>query len=98
MKKKLEQEALSLEGAEEGRKRIQREMENVMQQLEEKTVAYDKLHKTNTRLQQEVDDLMVDQDNLRQIVSTLERKQKKFDQVRRQCSLQTKTHDALKVF
>ncbi|XP_076027273.1 myosin-9-like [Genypterus blacodes] len=81
MKKKLEQEALSLEGSEEGRKRIQREMESVMQQLEEKTAAYDKLNKTNTRLQQEVDDLMVDQDNLRQVVSTLERKQKKFDQM-----------------
>ncbi|XP_071397581.1 myosin-9-like [Centroberyx affinis] len=81
MKKKVEQEALSLEGAEEGRKRLQREMDGVAQQLEEKTSAYDKLDKTKNRLQQELDDLMVDQDHLRQIVSNLERKQKKFDQM-----------------
>lgn len=83
MKKKLENESLSVEGAEEGRKRSQRELEGVMQQLEEKTAAYDKLDKTKTRLQQELDDLLVDQDHLRQIVSNLEKKQKKFDQVRR---------------
>ncbi|KAM4751220.1 myosin-9-like [Anableps anableps] len=81
MKKKVEQEAISLDGAEEGRKKLQREMENIMQQLEEKTSAYDKLDKTKTRLQQELDDLLVDQDHLRQIVSNLERKQKKFDQM-----------------
>ncbi|XP_044201754.1 myosin-9a isoform X2 [Thunnus albacares] len=81
MKKKLEQEVSTLEGAEEGRKRIQRELDSVQQQLEEKTSAYDKLDKTKTRLQQELDDLLVDQDHLRQIVSNLEKKQKKFDQM-----------------
>ncbi|XP_074486653.1 myosin-9-like isoform X1 [Sebastes fasciatus] len=81
LKKKLDQEVLSLEGAEEGRKKFQREMESVTQQLEEKTAAYDKLDKTKTRLQQELDDLIVDQDHLRQIVSSLEKKQKKFDQM-----------------
>uniref|UniRef100_A0A4W6FLG6 Myosin-9 n=1 Tax=Lates calcarifer TaxID=8187 RepID=A0A4W6FLG6_LATCA len=81
MKKKLEQEALTLEGAEEGRKRVQREVDSITQQLEEKTAAYDKLDKTKTRLQQELDDLLVDQDHLRQIVSNLEKKQKKFDQM-----------------
>uniref|UniRef100_A0A3B4V9D6 Myosin-9 n=1 Tax=Seriola dumerili TaxID=41447 RepID=A0A3B4V9D6_SERDU len=81
MKKKLEQESMSLEGAEECRKRVQREVDSTMQQLEEKTAAYDKLDKTKTRLQQELDDLLVDQDHLRQIVSNLERKQKKFDQM-----------------
>ncbi|XP_047220398.1 myosin-9-like isoform X1 [Girardinichthys multiradiatus] len=81
MKKKVDQEGVSLQGAEEGRKKIQREMDNIMQQLEEKTGAYDKLDKTKTRLQQELDDLLVDQDHLRQIVSNLEKKQKKFDQM-----------------
>ncbi|KAM9792697.1 myosin-9-like [Neosynchiropus ocellatus] len=81
MKKKLETECSALEGAEEGRKKIQREVDGLTQQLEEKTAAYDKLDKTKTRLQQELDDLMVDQDHLRQIVSNLERKQKKFDQM-----------------
>ncbi|XP_030591339.1 myosin-9 isoform X1 [Archocentrus centrarchus] len=81
MKKKAEQDAGSLEAAEEGRKKFQRELEAVNQRLEEKCAAYDKLDKTKTRLQQELDDLQVDQDHLRQIVSNLEKKQKKFDQM-----------------
>ncbi|XP_051940017.1 myosin-9-like isoform X2 [Hippocampus zosterae] len=80
-KKKLDQETANLESAEEGRKRVQRDADSLQQQLEEKTAAYDKLEKTKTRLQQELDDLMVDQDNLRQVVSNLDRKQKKFDQM-----------------
>lgn len=39
------------------------------------------MEKTKTRLQQELDDLTVDLDHQRQIVSNLEKKQKKFDQV-----------------
>lgn len=72
---------MSLEGSEEGQKRLQRELENVTQRLEEKTTSYNKLDKTKTRLQQELDDLILDQENLRQVVSNLEKKQKKFDQV-----------------
>ena len=81
MKKKVELEAGSLENAEEGRKRLQRDLEGVSQRMEEKCAAFEKLDKTKTRLQQELDDLLVDQDHLRQIVSNLEKKQKKFDQV-----------------
>ena len=82
MKKKAELEAGCLESAEEGRKRVQRDLEGVAQRLEERNAAFEKLDKTKTRLQQELDDLLVDQDHLRQIVSNLEKKQKKFDQVR----------------
>ncbi|XP_030649562.1 myosin-9 isoform X1 [Chanos chanos] len=81
MRKRVEQDAGSLETAEEGKKRLQRELESVTQRLEEKASAYDKLDKTKTRLQQELDDMLVDQDHLRQIVSNLEKKQKKFDQM-----------------
>uniref|UniRef100_A0A3Q3LMZ2 Myosin-9 n=1 Tax=Mastacembelus armatus TaxID=205130 RepID=A0A3Q3LMZ2_9TELE len=81
MKKKLEQDAGCLETSEEGRKRFQRDLEVSNQRLEEKCAAYEKLDKTKTRLQQELDDLLVDQDHLRQIVSNLEKKQKKFDQM-----------------
>eukprot|EP00064_Thunnus_orientalis_P005996 superscaffoldBa00000604_g6010 len=81
MKKKLEQDAGCLETAEEGKKRFQRDLESTSQRLEEKCAAYEKLDKTKTRLQQELDDLLVDQDHLRQIVSNLEKKQKKFDQM-----------------
>lgn len=81
MKKRIEQEAGSLESAEEVKKRLQRDLEAVSLRMDEKSLAYDKLDKTKTRLQQELDDLLVDQDHLRQIVSNLEKKQKKFDQV-----------------
>lgn len=81
MKKKLEQDAGCLENAEEGKKRLQRDLESTGQRLEEKCAAFEKLDKTKTRLQQELDDMLVDQDHLRQIVSNLEKKQKKFDQV-----------------
>ncbi|XP_077428102.1 uncharacterized protein LOC144055724 [Vanacampus margaritifer] len=81
MKKKLDQETANLESAEEARKRVQRDADSLQQQLEEKTAAYDKLDKFKTRLQRELDDLMEDRDNLRQVVSNLERKQKKFDQM-----------------
>ncbi|XP_056308923.1 myosin-9-like isoform X1 [Danio aesculapii] len=81
MKKKVEQESGSLECAEESRKRVQRDLEAVSQRLDERNAAFDKLDKTKTRLQQELDDMLVDQDHLRQIVSNLEKKQKKFDQM-----------------
>lgn len=60
---------------------MQRDLESTRQQLEEKTSAHDKLDKTRTRLQQELDDLILDQDHLRQNVSSLEKTQRKFDQV-----------------
>ncbi|XP_066563540.1 myosin-9a isoform X1 [Amia ocellicauda] len=81
MKKKLEEGAGSLDSAEEARRRVQKELEGAFLRLEEKSSAYDKLDKTRTRLQQELDDMLVDQDHLRQIVSNLEKKQRKFDQM-----------------
>lgn len=81
MKKKLEQEASSLETAEEERKRLKSEADSLRLQLEEKDAAYDKLEKTKTRLQQELDDLLVNQDSQRQLVNNMEKKQRKFDQV-----------------
>ncbi len=80
-KKKLEDDVGALEGLEEVKRKLQKDMEGTSQKLEEKAIAYDKLEKTKNRLQQELDDLMVDLDHQRQIVSTLEKKQKKFDQV-----------------
>lgn len=70
-----------MEALEEGKKKFQKEIEGLTQQFEEKAAAYDKLDKTKNRLQQELDDLVVDLDNQRQLVSNLEKKQKKFDQL-----------------
>ncbi len=81
IKKKVEQEAQSLESMEDGKKKLQREVESIMQQLEERNAGHDKLEKTKTRLQRELDDVLLDQAHLRQTVQELERKQKKFDQV-----------------
>lgn len=80
-KKKMDDGLGCLESAEEARKKLQKDWEGLSQRYEEKTAAYDKLEKTKTRLQQELDDLTVDLDHQRQTVSNLEKKQKKFDQV-----------------
>ena len=80
-KKKLQDFASTIESLEEGKKRFQKEIEGLTQQYEEKAAAYDKLETTKNRLQQELDHLVVDLDNQRQLVSNLEKKQKKFDQV-----------------
>jgi len=66
---------------EEGKKRLQRDLEVANNQFEEKASAYDKLEKTKNRLQQELEDTLMDLDSQRQVVSNLEKKQKKFDQV-----------------
>lgn len=71
----------TVEGLEEVKRKLQKDVEACNMRLEEKVLAFDKLEKTKTRLQQELDDLTVDLDHQRQIVSNLEKKQKKFDQV-----------------
>lgn len=68
---------------EEGKKRLQRELEVANSEYEEKASAYDKLEKSRSRMQQELEDVLMDLDSQRQLVSNLEKKQKKFDQVRR---------------
>lgn len=80
-KKKVDDDLGTIENLEEAKKKLLKDVEVLSQRLEEKALAYDKLEKTKTRLQQELDDLLVDLDHQRQIVSNLEKKQKKFDQV-----------------
>lgn len=80
-KKKLEEDGGVIEGLEEAKRKLQKDVELANQRLEEKSICLDKMEKTKNRLQQELDDQMVDLDHQRQIVSNLEKKQKKFDQV-----------------
>ncbi|KAF4080339.1 hypothetical protein AMELA_G00169360 [Ameiurus melas] len=80
-KKKLDEVSGNVELLEEGKKRLQKDLEASNTQLEEKTAAYEKLEKTKNRLQQELEDILMDLDNQRQLVSNLEKKQKKFDQM-----------------
>ncbi|KAM6113871.1 LOW QUALITY PROTEIN: myosin-11 [Pterocles gutturalis] len=79
-KKKLQEFTSTVEVMEEGKKKLQKEIESLTQQLRKRLASYDKLEKTKNRLQQELDDLG-DLDNQRQLVSNLEKKQKKFDQM-----------------
>uniref|UniRef100_A0A8C5AUQ3 Myosin-10-like n=1 Tax=Gadus morhua TaxID=8049 RepID=A0A8C5AUQ3_GADMO len=80
-KKKLEEEVGLLEGLEEVKRRLQKELELAAVRAEEKGVALEKLEKSRSRLQQELEDMSVELDHQRQLVSTLEKKQKKFDQL-----------------
>lgn len=77
----MDDSVVCLESVEEAKKKLLKDLEAMTQRYEEKAAAYDKLEKTKTRLQQELDDISVDLDHQRQIVSNLEKKQKKFDQV-----------------
>lgn len=80
-KKKLDEMSGTVELLEEGKKRLQRDLEATNSEYEEKASAYDKLEKSRGRLQQELEDVLMDLDSQRQLVSNLEKKQKKFDQV-----------------
>ena len=80
-KKKLDEMSGTAELLEEGKKRLQRELEASHSEYEEKASAYDKLEKSRSRMQQELEDVLMELDGQRQLVSNLEKKQKKFDQV-----------------
>lgn len=82
----MEDDVGTIDGLEEAKKKLQKDLELTSQRLEEKTISFEKMEKTKTRLQQELDDITVDLDHQRQIVSSLEKKQKKFDQVSRNVS------------
>lgn len=80
-KKKLDEMSGTVELLEEGKKRLQRDLEAANGEYEEKASAFDKSEKSRGRLQQELEDVLMDLDSQRQLVSNLEKKQKKFDQV-----------------
>ncbi|KAK2121520.1 hypothetical protein P7K49_002906 [Saguinus oedipus] len=80
MKKKTEDSVGCLETAEEVNRKLWKDLEGLSQRHEEKVAAYNKPEKSKTRLQQELDDLLVDLDHQRQTVCNLE-KQQKFDQL-----------------
>ncbi|XP_078736657.1 myosin-10-like [Lampetra fluviatilis] len=80
-KRRLEEAGAAQETLEESRRKMAKEVEVLTQSLEEKTAACDKSDKTRNRLQQELEDVVMDLDHQRQVVATLEKKQKKFDQM-----------------
>ena len=79
-KKKVNDDLGTIEGLEENKKKLLKDAESLSQRLE-KAMAYDKLEKTKNRLQQELDYVVGDLDHHRQIVYSLKKKLKKFDQV-----------------
>uniref|UniRef100_M3XSD4 Myosin heavy chain 14 n=1 Tax=Mustela putorius furo TaxID=9669 RepID=M3XSD4_MUSPF len=74
-RRRQEEEAGALEAGEEARRRATREAEALTQRLAEKTEA------GRRQLGQELDDALMDLEQQRQLVSTLEKKQRKFDQL-----------------
>uniref|UniRef100_A0A8C2SJW9 Myosin motor domain-containing protein n=1 Tax=Capra hircus TaxID=9925 RepID=A0A8C2SJW9_CAPHI len=75
----VNKEAGALEAGEEARRRAAREAEVLNQRLAEKAEV--RLERGRRRLQQELDDATVDLEQQRQLVSALEKKQRKFDQL-----------------
>ncbi|KAK1798374.1 hypothetical protein P4O66_007828, partial [Electrophorus voltai] len=80
-KKKLAGFSSSMELLEETKKRLQRDLEAAISALEEKGAACDKLEKSRNQLQLELEDVLVDLNNQRQLISNLDKKQRKFDQM-----------------
>ncbi|KAM9779779.1 LOW QUALITY PROTEIN: myosin-14-like [Neosynchiropus ocellatus] len=80
-KKKLDDVSSSLEMMEETKKRLQRDLEAMTCDYEEKVTALDKADKSRGRLQQELEDVLMELDAQRQLVSNMEKKQRKFDQM-----------------
>uniref|UniRef100_A0A8C2SHD2 Myosin motor domain-containing protein n=1 Tax=Capra hircus TaxID=9925 RepID=A0A8C2SHD2_CAPHI len=78
-RRRQEEEAGALEAGEEARRRAAREAEVLNQRLAEKAEV--RLERGRRRLQQELDDATVDLEQQRQLVSALEKKQRKFDQL-----------------
>uniref|UniRef100_A0AAY5F1T5 Myosin heavy chain 11 n=1 Tax=Electrophorus electricus TaxID=8005 RepID=A0AAY5F1T5_ELEEL len=80
-KKKLARFSSSMELLEETKKRLQRDLEAASSALEEKGAACDKLEKSRNQLQLELEDVLVDLNNQRQLISNLDKRQRKFDQM-----------------
>ena len=80
LKKRLDEDAGMMESYEEGKKKIQRDNENLQGQCESLQAENDKLQKSKKKLQAEVEDLGMELDNQRSNLLSMEKKQRKFDQ------------------
>ncbi|XP_071814325.1 uncharacterized protein [Apostichopus japonicus] len=78
-RRKQEEDSKSLEQVEENLKKANRENDENVNRIAEMTAAHEKLLKTKNRLQGELDDITLDLEKERNMVSTLEKKQRKFD-------------------
>lgn len=81
VKKKAEEEAKNNEALEEYKKKVARETEAYMAQLEDARNAGDRLEKSRRKLQEEVDDANMELEKQRSGVVAFEKRQRKFDQL-----------------
>lgn len=80
-KKKAEDEAEQAAILEESKKKLAKDVEALQRQVEELTMANDKLEKSKKKIAAELEDANIDLETQRQKVSELEKKQKNFDKV-----------------
>jgi myosin protein heavy chain len=79
-KKKLDEEQAIVDGFDEVKKKLQRDNEALVHQVEALTSENDKLNKSKKKIQSELEDLTVALENERSKFAAVDKKQRKFDQ------------------
>lgn len=72
-----------VEVGEESRRKLQRELENAVQRERAKDEEKERVERQKERLREEIEDMTIALQRERQNCTALEKRQKKFDQVRR---------------
>ena len=87
LKRRLDEACAAVEHLEEQKKRLHRDLEAAHSEAEERASSLDKAERNRVRLQQELEDLLVELENQRQLSTNLDKKQRRFDQVSGQFTL-----------
>ena len=80
-KKRLEEGRVLIEGSEESKKRMARDMETFQARIDTLASDNDKLLRSKNKFQAEVEDLNVELEKYRSQLGALDKKQRKFDQM-----------------
>ena len=79
-KKRVDEDTGAIDGLEELKKRLVRDMETMQQRIDTLEQENDKVNRSKKKLQAELEDVSMELDTQRSSFTALEKKQRKFDQ------------------
>lgn len=82
LKRQTEEVNSAVEAGEEARRKMQRELENAIQRERAKEEEKERIERQKERLREEIEDMTIALQRERQNCTALEKRQKKFDQVK----------------
>lgn len=82
LRKQSEEVSTAVEAGEETRRKLQRELDSAVQKERQKEEEKERVDRQRERLREELEDMTVALQRERQNCTALEKRQKKFDQVR----------------